>query len=493
MLFVAATLAFVAWLSWPLVTFWMLLLTGFVGGRITVGRADRYAHLLALVLLVSEILIAGIPPMVDVTPLIDEAVELFTYGVALVPLALMCLPGVERAREGARSVDFLYGLNVSLLTTILALGSLLSMFLTGALYPEAVIQTTLAIALFLLVISWLWAPFAGFSGLGPLWERYLHNIGTPLERWLGGLAQLARRQQTPEEFLAAASDRLVELPWVAGVSWSGELEGERGERTKHSFGARADEVQITVYVDRPLGTALLMHGRLLLQLVAHFHTAKRRELELTRQAHLRAVYETGARLTHDIKNLLQSLHTLGTALQVTDESRRQAARALAERQLPHITQRLQRTLDKLQAPGQGSDQRRRLSEWWHELTARNAGDGIGFEAELEVDPTIPAELFDSVIENLLENARTKRLSEPEIRIDVSLKAGERCTRLRVSDTGSALDPEIAKVLFHGPVKSRSGLGIGLYQAAKHASQLGYRLALGEREKPGVCFELVSES
>ena len=43
--------------------------------------------------------------------------------------------------------------------------------------------------------------------------------------------------------------------------------------------------------------------------------------------------------------------------------------------------------------------------------------------------------------------------------------------------------------FKGPVKSRNGLGIGLFQAAKQAEQMGYKLSLCNEERLGVCFEL----
>ena len=41
------------------------------------------------------------------------------------------------------------------------------------------------------------------------------------------------------------------------------------------------------------------------------------------------------------------------------------------------------------------------------------------------------------------------------------------------------------------VKSKNGLGIGLYQAATHAEQLGYDLRLDENGENGVRFELSS--
>jgi hypothetical protein len=42
---------------------------------------------------------------------------------------------------------------------------------------------------------------------------------------------------------------------------------------------------------------------------------------------------------------------------------------------------------------------------------------------------------------------------------------------------------------HGPVKSRSGYGIGLYQASKQATAHGYTLALVSNEENNVVFKL----
>ncbi len=53
--------------------------------------------------------------------------------------------------------------------------------------------------------------------------------------------------------------------------------------------------------------------KLLVQLLGEFYESKRREEQMHSAAYMRAVYETGARLTHDIKNLLQSLSVLCTA------------------------------------------------------------------------------------------------------------------------------------------------------------------------------------
>jgi signal transduction histidine kinase len=190
-----------------------------------------------------------------------------------------------------------------------------------------------------------------------------------------------------------------------------------------------------------------LHGQLLLQLVAHFYRAKQREEVLTRSARLQAVYETGARITHDIKNLLQSLQTTTAAMQAGKADDDAELRALIARQLPHVNKRLQLALDKLQAPEKEAMVEGPLSDWWESLQERNIDAGIRFESDLGSDPTVPLDLFDSVAENLLENARSKRQSEPRITISVHLEARNGAARLRVSDNGSCIDSDTARNLF----------------------------------------------
>ncbi len=51
--------------------------------------------------------------------------------------------------------------------------------------------------------------------------------------------------------------------------------------------------------------------------------------------YMQAVYETGARITHDIKNLLQSLQTTTSAMQAAKSGDDAELKALIARQLPH--------------------------------------------------------------------------------------------------------------------------------------------------------------
>jgi ElaB/YqjD/DUF883 family membrane-anchored ribosome-binding protein len=142
----------------------------------------------------------------------------------------------------------------------------------------------------------------------------------------------------------------------------------------------------------------MLHVRLLARLLADYYLAKRREQEQRRNAYLQAVHETGARLTHDVKNLLQSLRSLCGAAEGSGQSEAEALRQLMQRQLPQITQRLQTTLDKLSAkPRVGVDQSSaRL--WWEALKQRYGHEGLVFETgTIPEDAMLPADLSTTAL------------------------------------------------------------------------------------------------
>jgi hypothetical protein len=59
----------------------------------------------------------------------------------------------------------------------------------------------------------------------------------------------------------------------------------------------------------------------------------------------------------------------------------------------------------------------------------------------------------------------------------------------VCDAGRAVADETARELLRGPVPSESGLGIGLYQAARHAEASGFTLGLAHNADGKVSFVL----
>jgi signal transduction histidine kinase len=491
--FVAFTFVFVAWMNWWLVFVWLLVLIGLIGGRVFVDGRERLAYGVTLVILMCELVFGCTARMFSV-PLPAEVGEVLDPGLLLAPLVILLIP--FRAPPAQRPVDLLHGLTAATLTGVLALGAMLVMYRTGQTYTVAVLHTLAGIALFLFAMAWLLNPHPGFSGLGQLWARYLLNVGTPFEQWLGGLARAARQHSDPGEFLEAAMNQVANLPWVVGVAWETPAHrGLAGRETPHVTDVPTEDLRVRLYTRRLPGGALLLHGKLLVQVVAYFHAAKRAEKTLARQAHLQAVYETGARVTHDIKNLLQSLYTLGTVVQQADPQRPGEVHGLLRRQLPQLTHRLQLALDKLRAPAEADSavEMGSLELWWRELAARHATDRITFEGQVTADREVPVDFLDSVIENLIENTRVKRQTEPGIAIRVILSEAPGRLSVRVADTGSAVPRAIAAALFRETVESRTGLGIGLYQAARQAENLGFRLELASNEPGRVVFELTRAS
>ena len=97
-------------------------------------------------------------------------------------------------------------------------------------------------------------------------------------------------------------------------------------------------------------------------------------------------------------------------------------------------------------------------------------------------------MFASAADNLIQNALAKRRQQVGLPISVSFVCGD-TLRLEVSDAGKAMAKQIAAELLREPVSSDSGLGIGLYQVARHAETCGYALALAHNADGRVCFIL----
>jgi signal transduction histidine kinase len=251
---------------------------------------------------------------------------------------------------------------------------------------------------------------------------------------------------------------------------------------------RGEGLELTIFSRYRTSPALQWHMHLLGRLLAEFYAAKLREQMLRDSSYLKAVHETGARLTHDVKNLLQSLNVLCSA---AGQGESPDYHALIRRQLPVITQRLSATLEKLQSPGEVESQRVPLREWWNALARQYQGQKVDFSATgLDGESQVPKALFEGVADNLLQNALAKRAGGMPIRIQVTVKGGAN-PELRVCDSGAAATPEVASALFRAPVRSSAGLGIGLYQAARHAEASGYALSLAENRDGEVCFVLAS--
>jgi signal transduction histidine kinase len=163
--------------------------------------------------------------------------------------------------------------------------------------------------------------------------------------------------------------------------------------------------------------------------------------------------------------------------------------ALIRRQLPLIEKRLSQTLAKLERPIAADETYISARAWWESLARQYRGEGVEFDGPKPAAGTrLPRSLFASAADNLIRNALGKREAESGIRVRVTLECNERVV-LRVCDTGSAVPDAVAANLLRMPIASSRGLGIGLYQAARHAESSGYRLVLETNRDGEVCFTL----
>ena len=480
------------WLNWWLLAFWVVVIAGLVGGKVYQHHArwQRLCYQVVFGYLLALLAIAILPevaPRREIAPEIRDGAE---YALPLTFALIALLPAEAESGDAPHIIDFFYSVFLMLLLVVVILGSFTLMTLTRSTYLGALTATVFLTAGAVLFIGLAWNPRMG-GGVSVFFSRYLFSIGLPAEKWLHLLTELLQAEAQPGRFLDEALAALQRLPAVAGVAWrAGDAGGERGERTPQAVECSEGELALTIYSRFRMNAALQWHLHLLAQLLAAFYNAKVHEAQLRHSSYLQAVHETGARTTHDIKNLLQSLNVLCSVAARDDSGDSAQTQALLRRQLPMVAQRLGETLERLQHPEPAPEVLVPARDWWDALARQHRGQGIDFTAAaLPAEARLPSALFDSVAENLLGNAIAKRANEPALQVRAALELNGQGVSLRVCDSGSAVPPELESNLLRAPVSSRGGLGIGLFQAARQAQASGYRLALETNRDGEVCFAL----
>ena len=496
----ALALTMTYFLDWGFLLIWTMLLCGVAGGKIFLfpDRYERLFHLFALGYLATMVLALMLPQVLENLNLAHASMTapvLYLAPVAF--LAMAALPVGEARQEGrAASVDFVYGVMVFLLLAVIVLGALSFSLLFKASYFEALLMTLALVAGLLLLLGFIWDPRAGFGGLGAAVAQHVMSLGLPIEDWLESLAELARREEDAERFMTLACRELpARLPGVLGGAWrvaeqAGSFGAQDGRRVRLGHGP----LQLDLVTRAEPSPTLLWHYDLVVRLLAEIHQGKCRAQELQRLSYIEAIHETGARLTHDMKNLLQSLETLCRAAEHESQPPSPRFGELLRRQLPGITTRLRQILGKLAAPADGAlhaGAPQSAALWLAALQARTAADWVDYVAvgNLAACQLADPEAFSSIVENLLQNVADKRQAAPAIRAAVRVAGTAEGLEIEVGDTGMPVQPDVVPQLFKERVASESGLGVGLYQCARLTEALGYRLELSENRPGRVCFSL----
>lgn len=494
LLLLAGGALLLATINWWVLAFWQAALFGLLGGRVfsTQEKYPRAGYLVAAAYLIGMLLTWVVPKLLSHGDEIAAVQILAAYVMPLLPASLLLLPSERERAAETPPLDFFYALLLFLLAVILVLGSFAIEVSSNANYAEALMRMLFGIAAVLFVMSWLWNPRAGYAGIGNLLSRYLLSVGMPFEQWLNRITRLAEAETSPSEFMLEAAAEVASLPWVSGGKWhTAEGKGDFGVEATYSATFDYHDFGLTLHTRQPLTPVIMLHIKLLTQLLGEFYEAKKREQALREQSYMRAVYETGSRLTHDIKNLVQSLSVLCSAAQQAGSGDEDRLVALIKRQLPQLNRRLELTLEKLQTPKPENLRQIKALTWWRAVKQRYAGANIVFSSHgITSTSELYPEVFDNVIDNLLQNALEKARSERGLHIAVMLGEADG-PYLEVSDDGRAIAKEVATRLFQSRVESENGLGIGLLHAARQAQRIGYRLNLADNWDGKVRFVLLS--
>ncbi|VAW67476.1 hypothetical protein MNBD_GAMMA10-1739 [hydrothermal vent metagenome] len=468
------------------IAIWIILLIGLTSGSALIGGVRRSLYALAAVILFLQLSLILTPRIFRLDTLDKQLEQFIFYGLIIGCALIIVWPG--KKVRGVK-IDYLHSLLISFGLFNFYITSMLISFTSDIYYLQAFLVTALSIGILFILLSIIWLPRYGITGFSQIWEQHVLNIGNPFETWVKQTALLDQNKKiTPALFLKNSIERLLTLSWVSAIHWSDtKTQKLYGEKTRYQTTFSDNNIQISLYSHAPMGSALKIHAHLLLHLLIYFYTSKLREITLKNQAHLKAVYETGSKLTHDIKNILQALQALTSVVQTSDNPTN--SHQLMEKQLPLLTQRLKNTLDKLQTKTDTGLSFALVSTWWKELQSRYHGRDIIFTGSAELEISIDTDVFNSILENLLENSRSKRRSHPEIEITASLGVVNKQVVVQVCDTGEPVPDSKTDALFKQILPSNDGYGIGLYQCAQLAARNGFKLCLLHNTEGNVCFQL----
>ena len=153
-----------AFLNWWMLGMWVALLSGIVGGKVFLFQVRwlRLFYLTVFTYLVMLLLLWIVPNGFPNTVLEPEIRLVVQYGLPVLFLLMAVMP-VESDTAEPQVIDFFYASMIFLLLVALVLGSFAFMTVGKKSYVFALTFSLIALATFLLFLSIVWNPRAGFS------------------------------------------------------------------------------------------------------------------------------------------------------------------------------------------------------------------------------------------------------------------------------------------------------------------------------------------
>jgi signal transduction histidine kinase len=126
-------------------------------------------------------------------------------------------------------------------------------------------------------------------------------------------------------------------------------------------------------------------------------------------------------------------------------------------------------------------------------------EDAGFTVECEIEPDLPAALFDhdaldQILDNLLDNAEKHTRSVEDRLVTVTARHDDDWLRIEVADNGPGIPRSQRRAMFRPfdraeDAVGRPGLGLGLAVARSLARAQGGELELAGKDSPGATFVL----
>ncbi len=467
-----------------------LIVSGLLGSRLFSQNTSRAFDLLAMSILIIEMAIGIIPDTFAQINLPVQFTSLIQTLLLIPILGFFFAPSPDRTQQPRSQIEFMHGLLTATLIFLALLGGIVINLLYGVDYLDGLLLTVFIVSTLSIGISWFWNPGVGYSGLGVLWNRYAMTIGGPFEIWINTLTTLIEEPYiSASEFLQAACEHLIENDWLNGIQWQFKgftiASGSRNGAVFHH--QLSEQILVTIYFKSDPGKALRQHTILLIRMAYQFYLAKLNQDKIRAEEHFETIHHTGARLTHDIKNILQSIKTSLDIVQATSDDKKQKSNKLLRQNLDQISSRLESTLEKLKSPEISTSIKIiSIKDWLKRFQSEHSYPWLIVNQDISLNHAIPCELFDSVINNLLSNTQNKN-EVSQVIIDIT--ANTEMIVVTVCDNGSQVKADLESNLFIKPVSSGEGMGIGLYQSAIMARSFNFELELASNEKGRVCFSL----
>ena len=130
------------------IALWLAILAGLVGSVATSQneRCHKWTYLLALAYLLALLMAWVLPQSLGDTSLTDVLQAGVRYGLPLLPLVILFLPVTRQRSSASSTLDFIYGLMLSLLIMVMALGVFAVVAVAKVNYAWALVQTLLGMA-----------------------------------------------------------------------------------------------------------------------------------------------------------------------------------------------------------------------------------------------------------------------------------------------------------------------------------------------------------